>query len=108
MTAFIAIFAFVNSLGMNWFYSKSIQAVNKHDRFMAANWTAGICACGIVTTFVVVQYNIFGIAGALLGAWIGTFVSVKPGVKPAEISVRAFRRRVTETSGRFAVPGSET
>jgi hypothetical protein len=83
MTAFIAIFAFINAAGMNWFYSKSIQAVGKHDRFMAANWTAGICACGIITTLVVVRQDMFGIAGALLGAWIGTFVSVKPGVEPA-------------------------
>lgn len=78
MTTLITVAAFINAAGMNWFYSKSIQAVGRRDRWMAANWTAGIAACGILTTVIVVQYNILGIAGALLGAWVGTFISVRP------------------------------
>ena len=59
----IALLAFINSLGMNLFFGRSVQALARRDRLMAANWTAGICACGIVTTFVVIQQNPLGIAG---------------------------------------------
>jgi hypothetical protein len=77
MTFLIAIGAFFNSLGLNWFYAKSVLAVSEHDRLAAANWTALICGCSLAATFVVVEKNCLGIVAALLGAWLGTYISVK-------------------------------
>ena len=98
MTFLIAAAAFANSLGLNWFYAKSVLAVAQRNRVAAANWTALICACGFMATYVVIAKSGLGIVAALAGAWIGTFVSVeKPGDVAMSTHLREDRRQVSQT-----------
>lgn len=84
MTYAIPILAFANSVGLNVFFSKSVLAVARHDRLAAAFWNAAICGCSLGAAYIVFQHDICGIVAALAGAFVGTYLSVRPAARPSE------------------------
>lgn len=71
--------AFIIGMLTDWVWTRCIKSVAEKNAFWSANWSIAIYACGIFSTALIVDKNVYGIAAYLIGGYIGTYFGVKYG-----------------------------
>jgi hypothetical protein len=74
------LFVFVATLALDFLWARYILAITKRAPVVAALWSAGIIAISSTTTIVYVS-NHWTILAAIVGAFIGTYLSVREEAK---------------------------
>lgn len=69
--------AFVVGLVTDWVWTRCIKCVQDHKAIAAANWSAGIYLCGVFSTLIIVEKNVWLIGAYILGGYLGTYWGVK-------------------------------
>jgi hypothetical protein len=68
--------AFVVGLISDYFWARSIRAVQARHPLGAANWSTLLCLCGILSTELVIERQIAALIGFITGGYIGTYLGV--------------------------------
>lgn len=73
------VIAFFIGLLTDLVWTRCIKSVAEKNAFWSANWSIAIYACGIFSTTLIVEKDIYGIIAYLVGGYLGTFIGVKYG-----------------------------
>ena len=68
--------AFACGFAMDWVWTCCVNAVMQRRPMAAANLSAVLYLCTIVSTVLIVETCFLAVAAYILGGWIGTYVVV--------------------------------
>jgi hypothetical protein len=71
--------AFIVGLLSDYFWARSIRAVQSRQPFGAANWSTLLCLCGILSTELVIERQVAALIGFILGGYVGIYLGVLKG-----------------------------
>jgi len=77
MTLAVILFAFVCGFLMDAVWSLCIRAVTSRKPVTAANYSAVLYVCTVVSTVLIVEKCFVAVAAYIIGGWIGTYIVVK-------------------------------
>jgi len=76
MTWFIIIVAFVCGFAMDVVWTLCINAITTRRPIIAANLSAILYVCTIVSTILIVEKCFVAVAAYIVGGWLGTYLVV--------------------------------
>jgi hypothetical protein len=77
MTILLVALAFVCGFLMDLVWTLCVDAVTRKKPLLAANMSALLYLCTIVSTILIVEKCFVAVAAYIIGGWIGTYLVVK-------------------------------
>lgn len=73
----LLVLAFICGFAMDLIWALCINAVTQRRPIMAANMSALLYLCTIVSTILIVEKCFIAVAAYIVGGWFGTYLVVK-------------------------------
>jgi len=77
MSYAIILFAFLCGFAMDLVWTLAIDAIQMRRPIMAANMSALIYLCTVVSTVLIVEKAASAVVAYIIGGWVGTYVIVR-------------------------------
>jgi hypothetical protein len=73
----ILLLAFISGFAMDIVWTVCVDAVTQRQPLKAANFSAAMYICTIISTVLIVEKCFIAVAAYIVGGWLGTYMIVR-------------------------------